>query len=224
MEAPSSDRCMAFVKQHTELRAPALVPEILLHLAGPVMNLWTETGALLAAKESSLANLPPPYWAYAWPGGSALSRYLLDNPEECAGKRMLDFGSGSGLAAIAAAQCGAAYITAAEIDPLARGALTLNMRVNNVAIAIEPNDTIGRDGGWDTILVADMCYEQPLAGRLTEWLSTLAKRGARILLGDPGRSYMPQQSLTPLATYEVPTSRDLEDSDMRRTTVYAWLT
>ena len=217
----SEENCRRFVSAHTALSSPPLVREIALHLASEVMVLWHETELRRTAQAYALPDLPPPYWAFAWPGGSALARYVLDNPAIVAGKRVLDFGSGSGLVAIAAAKSGAACVTAAEIDPLSRAAIALNAAANNVTIDLESRDIIGDVFSWDTILAGDMCYERPLAERLVTWLRQAAGSGARVLIGDPGRNYFPPHGTERLATYAVPTSRDLEDRDMRETSVYA---
>jgi predicted nicotinamide N-methyase len=209
-----------FIRASTTLQAPPLVPEIRLHLASEVMGLWGETEALSAALASGMANLPPPYWAFAWPGGQALARFILDHPQEVAGKSVLDFGAGSGVVAIAAAKAGGTPVVAAEIDALALAAITLNAAANAVFVEEIENDIIGTNGRWDTILAGDMCYERPLAERLTGWLRSLASDGARVLIGDPGRNYFPASGVQRLATYEVPTSRDLEDREMRETSVY----
>ncbi len=212
-----------FVAAHTVLRSPPLVPEIALHLASEVMTLWRETELNNAAVAASLGGLPPPYWAFAWPGGSALARYVLDSPDAVAGRRVLDFGAGSGLVAIAAAKRGAHHVTAAELDPLSCAAIALNAGANNVSIEIESRDVIGHVPAWDTVLAGDMCYERPLAEKLTAWLRVLAAAGVRVLIGDPGRTYFPQRGTERLATYTVPTSLDLEDRDVRETSVYAVL-
>jgi predicted nicotinamide N-methyase len=219
---PSSDdeSRTSFIRANTTLQAPPLVPEIRLHLAGEVMGLWGETEARSAALASGVAHLPPPYWAFAWPGGQALARYILDHPQEVAGKSVLDFGAGSGLVAIAAAKAGGAPVIAAEIDALALAAIELNAAANGVFVEEIENDIIGTNGRWDTILAGDMCYERPLAERLTLWLRSLASDGARVLIGDPGRNYFPERGVQRLATYDVPTSRDLEDREMRETSVY----
>jgi predicted nicotinamide N-methyase len=209
-----------FIRANTTLQAPPLVPEIRLHLAGEVMGLWGETEARSAALASGMKNLPPPYWAFAWPGGQALARYILDHPQEVAGKSVLDFGAGSGLVAIAAAKAGGVPVIAAEIDALALAAIELNAAANGVFVEEIESDIIGTNGRWDTILAGDMCYERPLAERLTGWLRSLASEGARVLIGDPGRNYFPESGVRRLATYEVPTSRDLEDREMRETSVY----
>jgi predicted nicotinamide N-methyase len=216
-------RCRRFVSDHTALRAPPLTPEIMLHLAGEVMVLWRETEAHDAAKTISPGGLPPPYWAFAWPGGQALARYVLDTASDVRGKRVLDFGAGSGLVAIAAAKAGAAQVTAVDIDALARAAIALNAAANGVIVDIQAHDVIGTPPCWDTVLAGDMCYERPLAENLFRWLRELAASGTRVLIGDPGRNYFPTDGVEKRATYIVPTSRDLEDRESRETSVYAVL-
>jgi predicted nicotinamide N-methyase len=205
----------AFIRAETAISTPPLVPEIRLHLASEVTPLWHATEATLAQNQ-----LPPPYWAFAWPGGQALARYVLDQPQIVAGKTVLDFGAGSGLVAIAAMKAGAQRVTAAEIDAFAAAAIALNAALNEVAIAIEARDVIGGEAPWQTILVGDMCYERPLAERLTQWLRHCARHGATVLLGDPGRTYLPKSGLTPLTRYTVPTSLDLEDRESREGIVW----
>ena len=201
-----------FIRANTELIAPPLVPEVRLHLATEIVPLWRKTEEELAEQ-----GVPPPYWAFAWAGGQALSRYILDHADEVRGKNILDFGSGSGLVAIAAKKAGAARVLAADIDHFAACAIALNAAANNADVKITTEDVIGR-GGWDVILVGDMCYERPLAERLLAWL---AKSNARVLLGDPGRSYFPKSGVSKLATYRVQTTRELEDREIRETSVYA---
>jgi SAM-dependent methyltransferase len=152
------------------------------------------------------------------PSHDLLARYILDHPGEVSGKTVLDFGSGSGLVAIAAAKAGAACACASEIDPLALVALELNAAANGVFIEPLESDIIGTDARWDTVLAGDMCYERELSGRLTVWLKDLAKDGVRVLIGDPGRNYFPGEgaTLTRLASYTVPTSRDRDGNDRRR--------
>jgi predicted nicotinamide N-methyase len=196
-----------FIRDQTAIAAPPLVPEIRLHLASEVTPLWHATEAILAQSQ-----LPPPYWAFAWAGGQALARYVLDHPETVAGRDVLDFGAGSGLVAIAAMKAGARHGTAADIDAFAAAAITLNAQINGVTVAAETADVIGRaDAAWPVVLVGDMCYERPLAERLTAWLRELARGGATVLLGDPGRAYLPKTGLSELARYAVPTPLDLED-------------
>ena len=203
-----------FILANTELVLPPLVPEIKLHLATEVVPLWRLT-------EEQLARYcDPPYWAFAWAGGQALARYVLDNPHVVARKSVLDFGSGSGLVAIAAAMAGADQVVAADIDAFATAAIKLNAKANRAIVTTTTADLIGSDGNWRIILVGDMCYERPLAERLLVWLTECAARGATVLLGDPGRSYFPKSGVERLANYGVQTTRDLEDCEIRETCVY----
>jgi predicted nicotinamide N-methyase len=203
---------LAFVRANSVLTAPPLVPEIRLHLANEVVPLWYKTEAELGRE-----GVPPPYWAFAWAGGQALARYILDHGVTGA---VLDFGSGSGLVAIAAAKAGATSVLAADIDSFSAAAIRQNALDNAVAVDVTTDDVIGRDTAWGTILIGDMCYERPLAERLTAWLRERVRAGATVLIGDPGRTYFPKTGVEKLATYTVPTSRDLEDRDMRETSVY----
>ena len=204
-----------FVRANTVIAAPPLVPEIQLYLANEITPLWHATEASLAKDQ-----LPPPYWAFAWAGGQALARHILDHPALVRGRTVLDFGAGSGLVAIAAAMAGA-RVTAAEIDPFATAAIALNAVLNGVEIALERTDVIGREPiPWQAVLAGDMCYERPLAERLTPWLRALAARGVTVLLGDPGRAYLPASGLQALARYDVPTSLELEDRLTREGVVW----
>ena len=203
-----------FVRDYTAIASPPLVPEIRLHLATEVTPLWQATETTLQRSQ-----LPPPYWAFAWAGGQALARHLLDHPALVAGRNVLDFGAGSGIVAIAAAKAGA-RVTAAEPDRFALAALALNAALNGVAIATEDGDALAGDESWDAVLAGDMCYERPLAERLVAWLTARARDGALILLGDPGRAYLPTTGLRALARYWVPTPLDLEDREARETTVW----
>jgi predicted nicotinamide N-methyase len=205
----------AFVRAQTALGAPPLVPEIRLHLASEVTPLWQATEVTLQA-----SGLAPPYWAFAWPGGQALARHLLDHPALVAGRRVLDFAAGSGLAAIAAARAGAAAAEAAEIDPLACAAIALNAAANRVAVACRAEDLVGAPPAWDVVLAGDVCYERPMAERVAAWLRRLAAAGTLVLMGDPGRAYLPAGGLAEQARYRVPTSRELEDRTERETVVW----
>jgi len=165
--------------------------------------------------------LPPPYWAFAWAGGQALARHVLDHPDLVRGKSVLDFGAGAGLLALAAAKSGAVAVVAAEIDPFAAAAIGLNAALNGLLVAVESADVIGGfPVPWQVVLVGDMCYERPLAERLTAWLRRLAGAGVLVLLGDPGRAYLPQAGLQELARYRVPTPLELEDRTMREGVVW----
>jgi len=211
-----SSREADFIGANTVAAAAPLVPEIRLHLATEITPLWQATEATLGREQ-----LPPPYWAFAWAGGQALARHVLDHPELVRGKRVLDFGAGSGLLALAAAMAGAASSTAAEIDVFALAAIAANAALNRLGVAIETVDVIARRPvPWQVVLVGDMCYERPLAPRLTAWLRGLAQDGVLVLLGDPGRNYLPKEGLTEMARYTVPTPLDLEDRATREGVVW----
>jgi predicted nicotinamide N-methyase len=206
----------AFVLGNTEVKAPPLVPEIRLRLATEVTPIWQAT-------EESLSRgpVPPPFWAFAWAGGQALARYLLDHPETVRGHEVLDIGAGSGIVAIAAAKAGAKAVTAAEIDPFAAAAIALNARLNEVRVRIESRDLLDRGAaGWGIALAGDVCYEEPMASRAIALLRRIAARGRPALLGDPGRAYLPREGLSELARYLVPTSRELEDREAREGVVW----
>lgn len=201
-----------FIRANTALIAPPLVPEIRLHLATEVVPLWRAT-----EEELEKIGVPPPYWAFAWAGGQALARYVLDHPALVSGKQVLDIGSGSGLVGLAAAKAGAAHVLAADIDAFAGAAIALNASANHLPLAITQDDMIGRTGNWDIVLVGDLFYERPLAEKLLAWLHT---QNSAALLGDPGRNYFPKDGVEKLATYNVQTTRDLEDREIRETSVY----
>ncbi len=204
-----------FIRQNTAPAALPLVPEVRLQLAIEAIPLWRKT-----EEELEKQGVPPPYWAFAWAGGQALARYILDRPEVVRGKSVLDFGSGSGLVAIAAAKAGAKQVLAADIDAFAAAAIRLNAEANGVRVVVTQEDLIGRAGDWQTILCGDMCYERPLAERLLIWLEERVREGATVLLGDPGRNYFPASGVKKLATYSVATTRELEDREVRETSVY----
>ena len=201
----------AFIRSNTEITTPPLVPEIRLHLATEITPIWQAT-------EESLARgtVPPPFWAFAWAGGQALARYLLDHPEQVAGRYVLDFGAGSGLVAIAAARAGAARVLAVDIDHFAAAAIAANAALNGVVVTVTTADVIDAvDPRGEVVAAGDVCYEQPMAERVTTWLRSLARLGRLVLLGDPGRTYLPTDGLHERARYLVPTSRELEDRDQR---------
>ncbi|MCR4522918.1 MULTISPECIES: methyltransferase [Bosea] len=205
----------AFIRSHTRLLPVPHAPEIALHVAEEATELWQKT-----EDELAVIGLPPPFWAFAWAGGQALARYLLDNPQIVAGRRMLDFASGSGLVAIAAAKAGAGPVEACDIDAFAAAAIGINAAANGVTVALRCDDLIGRDEGWDVICAGDVCYEREMAERVIAWLEGLSARGATVLIGDPGRSYLPRERLEALATYEVPVTRALEDAEIKRSSVW----
>lgn len=208
-----------FIRANTKSMPPPLVPEITLHLATEVVPLWRKTEEELGAE-----GIPPPYWAFAWAGGQALARYVLDNPNIVRGKCVLDFGAGSGLVGLAAMKAGAARVLCADTDAFAIAAIELNAQANGAALSATAEDTIGRAGEWQVILAGDMCYERPLSERLLLWLTERAAAGVAVFLGDPGRSYFPKTGVEKLATYRVPTTRELEDREIRETSVYRLLT
>ena len=207
----------AFIQAETRLRPVPHAPEITLHLADEATALWQRT-----EEELQEIGLPPPFWAFAWAGGQALARYLLDNPGLVAGRRVLDFASGSGLVAIAAARAGATHVRASDLDPFAIASVGLNAAANGVADLIEAAASylIGSALEADLVLAADIFYEQDLAGRVGDWLGRLHAGGTTVLLGDPGRAYLPKSGLCERARYEVPTSRELEDRECRECIVW----
>lgn len=204
-----------FIRAETRLIAPPLVPEIVLHLAEESIPLWQRTEEELAAQ-----GLPPPFWAFAWAGGQALARYILDNPDIVRGRQVLDFASGSGLVAVAAAKAGAVEVLASDLDMFAAAAIEANAEANGVTVRATTDDLVGSDTGAEVILAGDICYEHDLAARVFAWLEKLDERGATVLIGDPGRSYLPRERLTALRTYAVPVTRELEDAEIKRSTVW----
>lgn len=217
MIAPTPEARRGFIVEHTRLQHPPHTPELRLHLADEITPIWRLTEEALAE-----IGLPPPFWAFAWAGGQALARYLLDNPQLVAGKAVLDFASGSGLVAIAAKRAGAARVLAADIDPFCGAALDLNAAANAVEIDFAGDDLLDAPPpAWaNVILAGDICYEKPLAERVMAWLGQARAAGATVLIGDPGRSYFPRSGLVKLAEYQVPTTRELEDLEVKKTSVW----
>lgn len=205
----------AFIRANTSVMAPPHVPEISLHLASEAHELWLKT-----EEELEAIGLPPPFWAFAWAGGQGLARYILDHPEMVRGKRVLDFASGSGLVGIAAAMAGALEVTAADIDPWTESAIRLNAEANGVFLGFTGADLIGRVVDADIVLAGDVFYDRAFADALIPWLSRLTAEGKLVLVGDPGRSYLPRDRLEFRAVYEVPVTRALEDSEIKKTTVW----
>jgi predicted nicotinamide N-methyase len=192
------------------------VQEVQLYLASEVVPLWEAT-----EEEMAEQGLPPPFWAFAWAGGQALARYLLDHPKVVRGKRVLDFAAGSGLQGIAAMLAGAASVEAVDIDAFACAACRLNADANSVTMTVREADIVdGPNGGWDVVLAGDVCYEGPAAARITAWLRGLVTEDCLVLIGDPGRTYLPKQGLERIIAYGVKTSRELEDSDLRNAVVW----
>jgi predicted nicotinamide N-methyase len=206
----------AFILANTRLQPVPHAPEISLLLADEVTPIWR-----LTEDELGEMGLPPPFWAFAWAGGQGLARWLLDNPAEVAGKRVLDLAAGSGLVGVAAMQAGAASVLCADIDPFCRAAVALNAAANTVALDFTDADLLdGPPPDMDIICAGDVFYEQPMAGRVLTWLTEAAGRGTRVLVGDPLRTYFPKQGFDLLAEYAVPTTRELEDDAVKRTRVW----
>src|SRR6266566_362499 len=209
------------IRTGTQLRPVPLVPEVRLYQATDPIGLWQRT------EQAEGAEVDPPFWAFAWAGGQALARYLLDHPEAVRGRRVIDVASGSGLVAIAAAQAGAAAVTAYDIDPLAAAAIGVNAAANGVTVLAVCADVLDEDGppspGTDLVLAGDAFYERDLAARVMRFLERGHARGTAVLAGDCGRAYLPRDRLTPLASYDVPGLGMLEDTDIKRTTIWALL-
>ncbi|KQW73173.1 nicotinamide N-methyase [Phenylobacterium sp. Root77] len=206
----------AFILENTRIQPPPHTPELTLHLADEVTPIWRLTEEALAE-----IGLPPPFWAFAWAGGQALARYVLDHPEEVAGKRVIDFASGSGIVGIAAMKARAGHVLAADIDPFCGAALAVNSELNGVRLDYTDQNLLDAPPpDVDVILAGDICYEKPLADQVMNWLAAAHVRGARILIGDPGRSYFPRVGLEKLAEYEVQTTRELEDREVKKTAVW----
>ena len=203
-----------FVRANTCLARAPLVPEIVLHLATEITPIWQASEDWLREHR-----LEPPFWAFAWPGGQALARHILDNPAQVRGKRVLDFAAGGGIAAIACAMSGAATVEAAEIDNLAHAAIHMNAAINGVDVAVPGADIVGAPCRWDLILCGDVCYEAPMTGHIMPWLRTMT-RDAKVWIADPGRAYLPQTGLALLARYRVATSLELEDRLEREVALY----
>jgi predicted nicotinamide N-methyase len=206
----------AFIRANTVLTTACHVPEIRLHLATEITPIWQATETWLAEH-----NVDPPFWAFAWPGGQALARHILDRPSLVAGRRVLDFAAGGGIAAIACALAGAASVEAAEIDTLALTAIVLNAAANDVTVT-PVHDVIGDRCRWDLILCGDVCYEAPMTGHIMPWLTDMA-RTAEVWIADPGRAYLPKSGLDAFAWYRIETTRELEDRTSRDVVFYRLL-
>jgi predicted nicotinamide N-methyase len=216
MISPSLEARRAFILENTRLQSPPHTPELILHLADEITPVWKMTEEALAE-----IGLPPPFWAFAWAGGQAIARYILDKPDVVAGKRVVDFASGSGIVGIAAMRAGAAHVLAADIDSFCQAALSLNAPANGVAIDFTDVDLLDAPApAADVILAGDICYEKPMAQKVMAWLSAAGDAGATVLIGDPGRSYFPREGLVKLAEYQVPTTRELEDMEVKKTAVW----
>jgi predicted nicotinamide N-methyase len=201
-----------FVRAHTRLSPVPLVPEILLHQADEAIALWERT------ETSSSGQQPPPFWGFAWAGGQALARYVLDGPEVVAGRAVLDLGSGSGLVALAARLAGARSVLASDVDPFSRTAVGVNAGLNGIAGISVTGDVLGRDPvGIDVVLAGDVCYDREMTERVLPFLDRARARGCAVYVGDPGRPYLPHDRLEPVAAYDIP---ETEGPGLRRTTVW----
>ncbi|WP_433317680.1 class I SAM-dependent methyltransferase [Micromonospora chersina] len=210
-----SDLSAAFVRLHARLTPVAFVPEVRLHQADEPIGLWELTEGEFHSAQ------PPPFWAFAWAGGQALARYVTDHPELVAGRRVLDLASGSGLVAIAAARGGAAGVRAVEVDERAVAAVALNAEANGVRVDAELGDILDDDaGGAEVVLAGDVFYSEAMARRMLRFLLRAARSGARVLVGDPGRAFLPRERFHELAAYEVPVPEALESVRVKHTTVW----
>ena len=206
----------AFIRENTRLQAPPHTPELSLHLAAEVTPIWRLTEEALEE-----IGLPPPFWAFAWAGGQALARYVLDHPDIVAGRRVVDFATGSGIVAIAAMKAGARRVLATDIDVFCEAAVGLNAEANAVAVDFTDQNLLNAPPpAADVLLAGDICYERPMAEAVMAWLRRGREAGARVLIGDPGRTYFPKDGLEKLAEYQVPTTRELEDLAVKRTSVW----
>jgi len=208
----------AFIRANTALETPAMVPEFRLWLATEYMPIWQATEAWLEAQ-----NVDPPYWAFCWPGGQAVARYLLDHPHEVRGKRVVDFAAGSGVSAMAAVRAGAESVLANDIDDLSLVAARLNAEVNGLVLGVSGEDWLAGPEGHpeaDVVIAGDVCYEREMSARALAWLRGHARLGRLVLLGDPGRNYFSAQGLEERARYQIPTSLQLENRGLRETVVW----
>jgi predicted nicotinamide N-methyase len=206
----------AFIRAHTRLSPAPYVPEVRLHLADDAIALWEKTEDNLRGGEQ-----PPPFWAFAWAGGQALARYILDHSHLIRGRTVFDLAAGSGLVAIAAVRAGAAAVTANEIDPLAVAAIAANADANDVKITAVLGDVLSGDAdGAEVVLAGDVFYSKAMTDRVLPFLRRAAARGALVLVGDPGRAYLPREHLESVAVHEVPVNRSLESTDVKTTTVW----
>lgn len=207
-----------FIRANTALEAPSMVPEFKLWLATEYVPIWQATEAWLEEQ-----NVDPPYWAFCWPGGQAIARYVLDNPHVVRGKRVIDFAAGSGVSSMAAARAGAASVTANDVDALSLVAARLNAAANGLSIDTNMDDWLagrGSEPAADVVIAGDVCYEREMSARALAWLRSHADLGRLVLLGDPGRNYFSAQGLEELERYRIPTTLQLENKGMRETVVW----
>lgn len=216
MKPPDDFDPVDFIRTQTAIVPPSILPELTLHLATEVTPLWQ-----LSEERLKGGDLDPPFWAFAWSGGQAVGRYLIDNPETVRGKRVLDFAAGSGVGSIAAMKAGAKSAIAVDIDFLALNAIRLNAELNGVVVeAVEFFDIEKAPQNIDLIIVGDVCYQQAMAAKILRWLWICVAAGIRVIMGDPGRAYVPSSGLTRLGTYVVPVSEDIESVDSRTAQVW----
>ncbi|CAN5116530.1 methyltransferase [soil metagenome] len=207
----------AFILANTRLQVVPHAPEISLWLADEITPIWRMT-----EEELGELGLPPPFWAFAWSGGQGLARWVLDHPAEVADRTVLDFATGSGLVGVAAMRAGAAHVLCADIDPFCEAAVALNAEANAVALSFTDTNLLdGRPPPVDVICAGDVCYEKPMTERVLAWLARARANGTRVLIGDPHRTYFPKSGLECLAEYQVPTTRELEDFAIKRSSVWA---
>jgi predicted nicotinamide N-methyase len=205
-----------FIRAQTQIQSPPLLPELKMHLATEVTPLWQQTEETLQQK-----NLPPPFWAFAWPGGQGAARYILDHPELVRGKQVVDVAAGGGGIALAAMKAGAKAALAFDVDPLALAAIKLNANINGLHVeTCEKIDLTRPYVKADLLVAGDICYQQAMSTTLLRWLRLCVEGGFTVILSDPGRAYVPENGLIQLADYTVPTSRDLEDREVRTVTVW----
>ena len=205
------------ITEFTRVQPAPFVPEFRLHVADELVPLWQATEWRAAAPQ------PPPFWAFVWPGSQALARYLLENADIVKGKRVLDFGAGSGLAAIAAARCGASHVLACDLDPVAAAIQLLNAELNSVTVETYTGDAVHSNWRADVVLAGDVCYERENSEATIAWLRQEADRRTLVLIADPGRHYAPSAGLELRATYEVPTLHELESAPQKSTRLWAML-
>ena len=215
MTSPPAPDLPAFIRANTEIAAASFAPEIRLHLATEITPIWRASDDWLHQH-----GLAPPFWAFAWPGGQALARHILDRPALVRGARVLDFAAGGGVAAIACAMAGASTVEAADIDPFARAAIAMNATLNGMAVTVAAGDIVGDVNRWDLILCGDVCYEAPMTGHIMPWLRDLSPT-AHVWIADPGRAYLPKTGLSELGRYCVPTLLELEDRSPRDVVLYS---
>jgi len=205
----------AFIRENTRIIAPSHVPELQLYLADDAVSLWQ-----LTEEQLGELGLPPPFWAFAWAGGQALGRFVLDHPDIVRGRSVLDVASGSGLVAIAAMKAGAASALAVDIDAFAAHAAALNAALNDVRVETSDADPVGQPTDAEIILVGDLFYDRDLAPRVLNWLIAQQAQGKTVLIGDPGRTYLPRDKLEQIAAYDIPVTRALEDAEIKRAAVW----